>query len=70
MAHNVRACCCAGIHCSSSLTASPIKIIKSSNYEQKLKRNPAAETAPDSEQKDENLFVSQHSSQATLLAAD
>jgi hypothetical protein len=42
----------------------PNKIIKSSNYEQKLKRNPSVKTAVDSEQKDESLFVSQHSSQA------
>jgi hypothetical protein len=28
MATNGRACCCAGIHCSSSPTVSPIKFIK------------------------------------------
>jgi hypothetical protein len=60
LATNGRAFCCAGILCSVSQQPKPIEKTEV-EVMQKADSNCSARTGADSEQKDQDIFVSQHS---------
>jgi hypothetical protein len=62
-----RYCCCAGIFVRPDRNRSPINIIKLKVTTNRQIENRQARAAVDSEQKDENLFVSQHSSKPHVV---